>query len=96
MASMADYLVPMPINFFADRTFAFQSRERAWADALLFVALHIFNVVAAALAMATSIKALGLHYAFGIVGVIVYVPLTNFILMNLWVFHHSCSIKVPE
>ena len=93
---MAGYLISMPINFFADRISAFQSRERAWADALRFVALDIFNLVATALAMATSIKALGLHYAFGIVGAIVCVPLTNFIPMNIWVFRHSCATKVPE
>jgi putative flippase GtrA len=95
LASMAGYLISMPINFFANRTFAFQSRGRAWADALRFVALHILNVVITVLAMETSIKALGLHYAFGIAGAIICVPLISFILMNIWVFRHS-SWRHPE
>jgi putative flippase GtrA len=86
LSSIAGYLVSMPVNFFTNRTFSFQSQGRVRTDAIRFITLHAVNMVVTALAMQASTHVLDLHYALGIVGAIICVPLVNFGLMNFWVF----------
>ena len=75
----------MPINFFGNRIFSFQFRGRVGPNAIRFIALHAVGMAVTALAMQASTHVFDLHYAFGIVGAVVCVPLVNFVLMNIWV-----------
>jgi putative flippase GtrA len=86
LASMIGYVISMPVNFFANRSFSFRSQGHILSDAMRYAALHIVNIAVTAGAMEAAVNALGVHYVFGIIGAIVLVPLANFVLMEIWVF----------
>lgn len=86
LASGCAYIASLPLNFVGHRNFSFRS-EGAWlGDAARFCAVHAVNLAVTMGAMAGAIDGFGLHYAFGIFGAVVLVPVTNFLLMNIWVF----------
>ena len=86
LSSIVGYVVSMPANFFANRSFSFRSQGRIWSDAVRFASLHFVNMAVTAGAMGAAVNVLALHYLFGVAGAILLVPLANFFLMNIWVF----------
>jgi putative flippase GtrA len=86
LSSIIGYVVSMPVNFFANRSFSFRSQGNILSDAIRYTVLQVVNMAASAGAMQAATNTLGLHYLFGIAGAIVLVPLTSFLLMEVWVF----------
>ncbi len=86
LASGCAYIASLPLNFVGHRNFSFRSESGLLGDAARFCAVHAVNLAVTLGAMAGAIDGLGLHYAFGVLGAVVLVPLTNFLLMNIWVF----------
>lgn len=93
LSSIIGYIVSMPVNFFANRSFSFRSKGNLRSDAIRYTVLQVVNMAVSAGAMQAATNTLGLHYLFGIVGAIVLVPLTNFLLMEIWVFGRSVRQK---
>lgn len=91
ISSVVAYIISMPVNFLGNRNFSFRSKGHIWGDALRFSGLHIANMAVTAGAMSTAVEMMKLHYLFGVLGAIVLVPVTNFILMNVWVFGKRAS-----
>lgn len=85
LSSVIGYMFSVPINFFANRSFSFRSCGNIWSDAVRYTVVQIANMAASVAAMQAA-NTLGLHYLFGIVGAIMLVPMTNFLLMEVWVF----------
>lgn len=88
MASVVAYLASVPLNFLGNRYFSFRSSNALAGDFGRFALLHAGNIFLTAFAMGIVVDALGLHYAFGILGAVVLVPCVNFMAMNWWVFRH--------
>jgi putative flippase GtrA len=96
LASVAGYLASMPLNFVGNRRFSFRSAGSLAGDLTRFVLLHTFNILLTVLSMGVVVDLLRLHYAVGMVGAIVLVPLVNFAAMNWWVFRRRGFQREPS
>lgn len=85
-ATVACYLVLVPPNFFAHRSFTFVSQGHISREALRFMALHAFNLLLSTLGMKFIADVLHQDYRWGILFSAVVVPLVVFVVMNFWVF----------
>jgi len=85
-ATVASYLVLVPPNFIAHRSFTFVSKGHISREGLRFVCLHAFNLTLSTLGMKLITDVLGQDYRWGIVFSAIVVPLVVFIVMNYWVF----------
>ncbi|WP_314103173.1 GtrA family protein [uncultured Stenotrophomonas sp.] len=85
-ATVACYLVLVPPNFVAHRSFTFVSQGHISREGLRFVCLHAFNLTLSTLGMKFITDVLGQDYRWGIAFSAVIVPVIVFIVMNYWVF----------
>ena len=95
LASVAGYLVSMPLNFAGNRRFTFKSENMLSVELLRFILLHTCNVLLTVFAMGAAVDLLKLHYTFGIIASIVVVPCVNFATMNWWVFRKAVGRPQP-
>lgn len=86
LASAVGYLLAVPVNFLANRSFSFRSNGAFFSDLARFVGLHAANMALAALLMGLAVDWLGFGYTTGIAVTVLLIPPTNFLLMNFWVF----------
>jgi putative flippase GtrA len=95
LASVAGYLVSMPLNFAGNRRFTFKSENMLSVELLRFILLHTGNILLTVFAMGAVVDLLKLHYEFGIVVTIVVVPCVSFAAMNWWVFRKAIGRPQP-
>ncbi|NMI20701.1 GtrA family protein [Xanthomonas hortorum pv. pelargonii] len=89
MATALCYLVLVPINFVAHRSFTFVSSGHLSSEGLRFILLHSFNLALSIIGMGVAVNSLHLHYAWGIAFSAVVVPVVVFLVMNFWVFNRD-------
>lgn len=85
-ASIVGYCVSVPASFFGHRRFSFRSNGHWTAEAVRFVAAQVLNISVTAGSMHAALRYLGGQYAWGMVMAVIFVPIANFLFMNLWVF----------
>lgn len=95
-ASIAGYIVSIPTNFVGHRRFSFRSRGRLLAELVRFVCVHLFNIVLTFAIMSGAVAHLGLAYAWGMAGVVVIIPIVNFVLAKLWIFGQRSSARQAD
>jgi putative flippase GtrA len=93
IGSTIGYLASLPVNFVAHRQYTFVARGVIWREALRFIVVHAANIAVSISAAAITVDGFGLHYGFGMLAVLMLVPLVTFALMNLWVFPNSESVN---
>ena len=85
LASLSGYLMALPFSFFGHRNFTFGANGRISAELLRFCGVHAIGIALSWTCM-TVVDRLHLHYAFGIVGAVVLVPVVSFLILDRWVF----------
>ncbi|RLK51910.1 putative flippase GtrA [Stenotrophomonas rhizophila] len=85
-ATVACYLLLVPPNFFAHRSFTFVSSGHISREGMRFICLHAFNLTLSTVGMKLIADVFGLDYRWGIAFSAVIVPVVVFIVMNYWVF----------
>lgn len=88
-ASITGYLIALPISFLAHKRITFRSRNQPLAEALRFCILHGANILVSFVGMFLVVDWLGYSYWLGSVLVVASVPISTFVVMNLWVFAQS-------
>jgi len=96
-ATVACYLILVPPNFVAHRSFTFVSKGQVSREGLRFICLHAFNLTLSTLGMKLITDVFGQDYRWGIAFSAVMVPLIVFVVMNYWVFrpHHDGDRTTP-
>ncbi|AOD15868.1 GtrA family protein [Xanthomonas fragariae] len=89
IATALCYVVLVPINFVAHRSFTFVSSGHLSSEGLRFILLHSFNLALSIIGMNVAVNSLHLHYAWGIAFSAVVVPVVVFLVMNFWVFKRN-------
>lgn len=92
LASIAGYVVSIPVNFLFNRCFSFRSENSLLSDFPRFLLVHACNMAVTAFAMGAMVDVLGLHYFFGVVTAIALVPVASFLAMNGWVFRKRLPV----
>jgi putative flippase GtrA len=64
--------------------------------AMRFVCVHLFNIVLTFAIMSGAVAHLGLAYAWGMAGVVVIIPIVNFVLAKLWIFGQRSSARQAD
>lgn len=97
-ATLVCYLVLVPPNFIAHRSFTFVSKGHISREGLRFISLHAFNLLLSMLGMKLIADVFGQDYRWGIAFSAVVVPVVVFIVMNYWVFrpHHGDHTAPPS
>lgn len=86
MASVVGYLVCIPVNFLLNRHYSFRSRNRVAGDAFRYSVLHLFNIMLTMFIVYAGVNHFRMHYSVAFVVVSLLVPVSSFIILNLWVF----------
>ncbi len=86
LSSALAYLTVLPLNFLGHRKITFRSSAKAGAEFFRFIALHVVNIGVGVGGMAAAVDWLGLSYWIGSFAAVVLVPISTFIVMDLWVF----------
>lgn len=81
-ASVIAYAVAIPVSFLGQKYFTFDARGRVPVELSLFLITQGIGLVAAAAIMAV----LSSHPLFGIIAVVIAIPLMNFIAMTYFIF----------
>jgi len=85
-ASIAGYCASVPASFLGHRRFSFRSNGHWTAEAVRFVLTQALNISVTAGSMYLALHELGRAYGWGMVAAVIFVPIANFVFMNLWVF----------
>jgi putative flippase GtrA len=86
VASVVGYCVSVPASFLGHRRFSFRSQGRWTVEAQRFVLTQALNIAVTAGSMYAATAWLGAHYGWGMFAAVIFVPIANFVVMNLWVF----------
>lgn len=86
LATFLGYLTSLPIAFFGHREFTFGSTGGLLIELRRFCLVHAVGVLISWLSMSTAVDFFGLHYAVGIFGAVVLVPIVSFFVFDRWVF----------
>jgi putative flippase GtrA len=86
LANVIGYVVALPINFVGHRHFTFVSKGIVSGDAIRFCILHGINIGISTAGFGILVDGMKLPYWFGILGALVLVPISTFIVMDVWVF----------
>lgn len=86
LASIAGYVVAVPLAFVAHRVFTFSSNGKVSFELPRFVAVHVLGIGVSWLVMVLAAEWLRLHYAVGIVAAIVLVPVLSYVILDRHVF----------
>ena len=90
-ASVLGYFTAVPFAFYAHRSYTFGSQGAVKLELRRFVIAQATSLLVSVFAMAAAIDYFGLHYAVGIIGGIVLVPIVTFLALDLWVFSDQNS-----
>jgi putative flippase GtrA len=91
IGSVLGYCTALPFAFIAHRSYTFSSQGAVKIELLRFAITHATSLLVSLIAMAAAIDYFGLHYAFGIIGGVVLVPIVTFLALDLWVFSDQNS-----
>ena len=86
LACVCGYMTTLPLNFVGHRSFSFRSQGALRSDIVRFCAVHAVNLAVTLGAMVVAVNGADAHYGFGVLGAVILVPITNFLLMNFYVF----------
>lgn len=84
-ASSIAYALAIPFNYFGQRIFAFRSKANPKSEIVRYLGVHLINVAMAG-ALMTMSEALGISYLWGSLAVVLWIPLSSYILLNFFVF----------
>lgn len=85
-ASALAYVTAIPVSFFGHRKVTFRSDASLLPELLRFLLIHATNIAISVGGMAWAVNWLGASYWVGSLIAVVLVPLSTFIIMDLWVF----------
>ena len=88
-ASFVSYLIAMPISYFGHKWLTFGSRGSHAQEAPRFVASALLGIAISCFLPLTLVEWLGYTPAVSIVAATILVPLTNYVVLGLWVFPTS-------
>ncbi len=91
LANLIGYAAALPINFMGHRRFTFLSNGIAHKEAIRFCTVHAANIVVSTGGFGVLVDGMRLPYWLGIVSTLILVPITTFIIMDLWVFREWSS-----
>ncbi len=94
MASVLGYCTAVPFAFLAHRAYTFSSRGLIRSELLRFAITQGTSLLVSVFAMRVAVDYLGLHYALGILGGAVLVPIVTFIVLNKWVFRNQPKFEI--
>jgi putative flippase GtrA len=86
LANVIGYVVAVPLNFIGHRRFTFLSKGLLSKEAIRFSLLHAVNIGVSTAGFGLLVDSMKLPFWFGILGVLVLVPISTFIIMDVWVF----------
>ncbi len=89
LASVYAYVVSIFVNFAGQRRFTFRSDASLLPEALRFCVVHGVNIGVSWLIALVVVQWLGLHFVFGILATLLVIPLSTYVLLNLWVFQNA-------
>lgn len=90
-ATLLGYASAMPFSFLAHRSFTFGSTGAFGTEFFRFALVHAVGALVSWLAMGLAVERLHLHYAIGIVGAVVLVPVISFLVFDRWVFKSGAA-----
>jgi len=85
VASLLGYLTALPVSFLGHRHFTFAATGKPSAEIVKFAAVHSIGMGLSWLSVSAT-DWMHVHYAFGIVGAVVLVPIMSFLVLDRWVF----------
>lgn len=86
LATLAGYLVVIPLNFGLQRSFTFRSTGMLRAQVPRFLLVHACNMAASFAAMWCVVEWIGADYRWGIAATMTLVPVLVFVALDAWVF----------
>jgi len=86
LANIIGYVAALPLNFIGHRHFTFSSTGIVSREAIRFCLLHVVNIGVSTVGFGVLVDGVKLPFWFGILGVLVLVPISTFIVMDVWVF----------
>lgn len=89
LASVIAYAAAIPVSFLGQKFFAFRSTEPARQELVRFLVVQGFNLVLAAGVMALVTNVFDLASIWGIVAVMLTIPMITYILLAVAVFRRS-------
>lgn len=89
-SSTAAYGLTIPVSFIGQKYFTFRARGKLGSELQGFILLHAAGLMVATALMAT-VESTSYDPLFGILAVMIAVPLLSFLLMNTYVFKKSES-----
>jgi putative flippase GtrA len=91
LASVYAYIVSIFVNFAGQRRFTFRSDASILPEALKFCVVHGVNIGVSWLIALVVVQWLGFHFIFGILATLLVIPLSTYVLLNLWVFQNPAN-----
>ena len=89
LATLAGYLLVIPLNYALQRLFTFRSKEAMSRELPRFLIVHGLNIAASFLTMLVVVKVLHADYRWGVGTTMVLVPALVFLAMDKWVFRRE-------
>ncbi|MGQ0456439.1 MAG: GtrA family protein [Hyphomicrobium sp.] len=86
LASVLGYLAAIPVSFWGQKTWTFQTNGEVTKEFARFLLLQAVNILLAALVMALAIDFLGFDRRFGIAAVVVLIPIITYVCLARLVF----------
>ena len=88
-ASVVGYLAAVPTAFFAHRVFTFASNGAVPLEMFRFASVHALGLAVSWAVMDIVSNRLGMHYAVGMLAVVLAVPLVSFFVFDRFVFRRE-------
>lgn len=84
--SAVAYLLAVPVSFFLQRAFAFDSKNEVAGDAVRYLVVHASNLAASTVIMYVVDSIFSLDYRIGVALTMTLVPVIIFFVLDRWVF----------
>lgn len=95
-ANVIGYLVALPLNFVGHRHFTFGSTSTVSREAIRFCFMHVVNIGVSTVGFGILVDGMKLPFWVGILSALVLVPISTFIIMDVWVFAEQGSPFVHD
>ncbi len=89
IASVLSYISSFMFSFFANHHVVFKSKEKMSKTVMRFILVSAFVFVLTTLIMYLMVEVFKIPYLFGVVVVLLVIPLSNFSLNSYWTFRES-------